>query len=153
MNNLLVLHPEVDTKDMNPEFIFKMPVDIRIVLAWSTDNTDIDLHVIDPYDEECFYSHKETQIGGRYPHDFTQGFGPEEFMLKKAAKGKYIIRTNNFGDHRQSISGPTTLYLDLYTNYSQPDQKHERVFVRTETVKEKNSIGEIAWDEDNPLSK
>ena len=146
MNNLLSQYPEVNTKGMSSDLIYEMPVDIRIVLAWSTDNTDIDLHVVDPYNEECYYGHKATEIGGRYPHDFTQGFGPEEFMLKKAANGKYIIRTNNFGDHRQSISGPTTLYLDLYTNYSRPNQKHERVFVRTENVKEKNSIGEITWD-------
>ncbi|MBR6412588.1 MAG: DUF2135 domain-containing protein [Alphaproteobacteria bacterium] len=148
MNNLLSLHPEVNTQNMDPDFVFNMPVDIRIVLAWSTDNTDIDLHVIDPYNEECYYSHKMTEIGGRYPHDFTQGFGPEEFMLRRAADGKYTIRTNNFGDHRQSISGPTTLYLDLYTNYSKPNQKHERVFVRTENVKENNTIGEITWKGD-----
>ncbi|MBR6355586.1 MAG: DUF2135 domain-containing protein [Alphaproteobacteria bacterium] len=146
MNNLLSLHPEVDTGDLDKDFIFDMPVDIRVVLSWSTDNTDIDLHVIDPLNEECFYGHKETALGGRYPHDFTQGFGPEEFMLKKAADGKYVIRTNNFGDHRQSISGATTLYLDLYTNYARKNQKHERVFVRTENVKDKNSIGEIVWD-------
>ena len=146
MNNLLSLHPEVDTGDLDKKLIFDMPVDIRIILSWSTDNTDIDLHVVDPLGEECFYGHKATAIGGRYPHDFTQGFGPEEFMLKKAADGKYIIRTNNFGDHRQSISGATTLYLDLYTNYARPNQTHERVFVRTENVKEKNAIGEIVWE-------
>ena len=146
LNNLLSLHPDVDTDGLDKEFIFAMPVDIRVVLSWSTDNTDIDLHVIDPLNEECYYGHKETAIGGRYPHDFTQGFGPEEFMLKKAADGKYVIRTNNFGDHRQSISGATTLYLDLYTNYAKENQTHERVFVRTENVKEKNSIGEIVWE-------
>lgn len=146
MNNLLSIHPEIDTDGLDKDLIFAMPVDIRIVLSWSTDNTDIDLHVIDPMDEECYYGHKNTAIGGRYPHDFTQGFGPEEFMLKKAIDGKYVIRTNNFGDHRQSVSGATTLYLDLYTNYSRPDQKHERVFVRTENVKDKNDIGDIVWE-------
>lgn len=147
MNNLLSLHPEVDTKDMDKELIFSMPVDIRIVLGWSTDNTDIDLHVVDPLNEECYYGHKETLIGGRYPYDFTQGFGPEEFMAKKAADGKYVVRTNNFGDHRQSISGPTTLYLDLYTNYSKPNQNHERILVRAGQVKDKNEIGDIVWGE------
>lgn len=147
MNNLLSLHPEVDTKDMNKDLIFAMPVDVRIVLGWSTDNTDIDLHVVDPLNEECYYGHKETQIGGRYPHDFTRGFGPEEFMTKKAADGKYVVRTNNFGDHRQSISGPTTLYLDLYTNYSKPNQNHERILVRAGQVKDKNEIGDIVWGE------
>ena len=130
---------------MNKELIFAMPVDVRIVLGWSTDNTDIDLHVVDPMGEECYYGHKETQIGGRYPHDFTQGFGPEEFMLKKAANGKYVIRTNNFGDHRQSISGPSTLYLDLYTNYGRENQNHERLLVRAGQVKDKNEIGDITW--------
>ena len=66
-------------------------------------------------------------------------------MLKKAANGKYVIRTNNFGDHRQSISGPSTLYLDLYTNYGRADEKHERVLVRSGEVKDKNEIGDIIW--------
>lgn len=153
MNNLLSLHPEVNTEDLDKEFIFAMPVDIRVVLSWSTDSTDIDLHVTDPLQEECFYGHKNTLIGGRYPHDFTQGFGPEEFMLKKAVNGKYVIHTNNFGDHRQSISGPTTIYLDLYTNYARQNQKHERVLVRTENVKENNSIGEIVWENGEDLPK
>lgn len=146
LNNLLFQHPRLKKKDLPKELLFNMPVDIRIVMAWSTDNTDMDLHVIDPLGEECYYGNKLTAIGGRYAHDFREGFGPEEFMLKKAVNGKYEIRTNNFSDRRQSISGPTTVYLDIYTDYSRPNQKHERVFVRTENVKEKNSIGEVIWD-------
>jgi len=146
INNLVSMHGnDLKTRHLSEEMNFPMPVDIRIVLSWSSDNTDIDLHVIDPNGEECFFNHKETAIGGRYAHDFTGGFGPEEFMLKKAVKGKYSVRTNNFGDHRQSIAGPTTVYLDIYTDYATPKQKHERVFVRTENVKEKNDIGEVVW--------
>ena len=146
LNNLLFRHPKLKKKDLPKELVFNMPVDIRIVMAWSTDNTDMDLHVVDPLGEECYYGRKLTAIGGRYAHDFREGFGPEEFMLKKAVNGKYEIRTNNFSDRRQSIAGPTTVYLDIYTDYSRPNQKHERVFVRTENVKEKNSIGEVIWD-------
>ena len=149
LNNLLFQHPKLKKKDLPKELVFNMPVDIRIVMAWSSDNTDMDLHVIDPLGEECYYGHKLTAAGGRYAHDFTQGFGPEEFMLKKAVNGKYEIRTNSFADRRQSISGPTTVYLDIYTNYSRPNQKHERVFVRTENVKERNTIGEVIWDKKN----
>ena len=146
MNNLLGKNPKLDTSHIDPDFIFAMPVDVRIVMAWSTDNTDIDLHVVDPLKEECYYGHRATQAGGRYAHDFTQGFGPEEFMIKKATNGKYSVRTNNFGDHRQSISGPTTIYLDLYTRYGTPAEKHERLLVRTENVKERNEIGEIVFE-------
>lgn len=145
LNNLLNEHPKLKKKDLPKELVFNMPVDVRIVMAWSTDNTDMDLHVIDPVGEECYYGNKLTAIGGRYPHDFTQGFGPEEYMIKKAPEGKYTIRTNNFADHRQSIAGATTVYLDIYTNYGRPNQKHERTFVRAENVKDNNTIGEIVW--------
>ncbi len=116
MNNLLTLHKDIDTKDMD---------------AWN---------------EECYYAHKQTEMGGRYPSDFTGGFGPEEFMLKEADDGKYVIKTNNFANHRQNLAGETTLYLDLYTNYSRPNQKHERLLIRTEDVKKKDYIGEIIWN-------
>ena len=146
LNNLLNEHSKLKKKDLPKDLVFNMPVDIRIVMAWSTDNTDMDLHVIDPIGEECYYSNKLTAIGGRYPHDFRQGFGPEEYMVKKAVDGKYVIRTNSFGDYRQSIAGATTVYLDIYTNYGRPNQKHERTFVRAENVKDNNTIGEIVWD-------
>lgn len=153
LNNLLNEHPKLKKKDLPKDLVFKIPVDIRIVMAWSTDNTDMDLHVVDPIGEDCYYGNKLTAIGGRYPHDFTQGFGPEEYMIKKAVDGKYTIRTNNFADRRQSISGATTVYLDIYTNYGSPDQKHERTFVRTENVKEDNTIGEVVWEKKAKNSK
>ena len=149
LNNLLNAQPKLNKKDLPKELVFKMPVDIRIVMAWSTDNTDMDLYVIDPVNEECYYRNKLTAIGGRYPHDFREGFGPEEYMVKKAVDGKYTIRTNNFADGRQSIAGATTVYLDIYTDYGRPNQKHERTFVRTENVKDNNTIGEIVWEKGN----
>lgn len=143
MNNLIALAPKLDLSDIAPELIFPVPVEIRIVLGWSTDNTDIDLHIHDPYGEHVYYSHKESRIGGRISDDLTQGFGPEEFMIKNAVPGEYKISTNNFGDSRQSLSGPTVLYLDIYTFYGTKQQTHQRVLVRTENVKDNNVIGTV----------
>ncbi|MCL1971650.1 MAG: DUF2135 domain-containing protein [Endomicrobia bacterium] len=143
MNNLIALSPKLDTSKINKELIFAMPVDIRVVLGWSTDNTDIDLHVKDPYGETAYYGNRLTRIGGRVSQDITDGFGPEEFMLRKAVNGDYEIFTNNFGDRRQSISGPTVLYLDIFTFYGTKKQTHQRILVRTENVKENNIIGTV----------
>jgi hypothetical protein len=147
MNNLISLNPKLDVSKIDKELIFAMPVDIRIVLGWSTDNTDIDIHVTDPYNEKAYYGNRLTRIGGRVSPDLTQGFGPEEFMLKKAVNGDYNISTNNFGDRRQSISGPTVIYLDIYTFYGSKKQTHQRVLVRTENVKEDNIIGTVNFKE------
>ncbi|CAF4090586.1 unnamed protein product [Rotaria sordida] len=48
-----------------------LPVDLRIVTVWDTNDTDVDLHVIEPIGEECYYSHKNTAIGGMISRDFT----------------------------------------------------------------------------------
>ena len=146
MNNLISLSPKLNLSKINKELIFAMPVDIRIVLGWSTDNTDIDIHVRDPYNEEAFYGNRLTGIGAKVSQDLTQGFGPEEFMIKKAINGKYEIFTNNFGDSRQSVSGPTVLYLDIFTFYGTKKQTHNRVLVRTENVKDRNIIGTVDFE-------
>jgi len=143
MNNLISLNPKLKLSGINKKLIFVMPVDIRIVLGWNTDNTDIDIHVRDPYGEEADYSNVLTRIGGRVSEDILDGFGPEEFMLKKAVEGDYEIWTDYYGDSRQNISGPTTLYLDIYTFYGTKNQTHKRILVRTETVKENNTIGTV----------
>src|SRR5262249_32441181 len=35
----------------------------RATLCWETNANDVDLHVVDPHGEECFYSHKQNASG------------------------------------------------------------------------------------------
>ncbi|CAF4054545.1 unnamed protein product, partial [Rotaria sordida] len=35
-------------------------------MTWNTNDTDVDLQVIEPTGEACYYSHKNTAIGGTY---------------------------------------------------------------------------------------
>lgn len=93
INNILSQNKNVDASKIDDRLKADLPVDIRVVINWNKDNTDIDLWVTDPKGEDCSYNHKSTKIGGRLSNDFTQGFGPEQFLLKKAVKGKYKIKT------------------------------------------------------------
>jgi uncharacterized protein YfaP (DUF2135 family) len=81
-------------------------------------NTDIDLHVTDPNNEECYYSNRETSAGGRISADNTSGYGPEHFLLKKAVKGKYRVYVNYFGDRQFTSSGPSTVMAEIFTKYA-----------------------------------
>ena len=71
----------MNIKNLDKGIITSMPADVRVVMNWNMNNTDIDLWVTDPNGEKCFYSHSTTEIGGRISEDFTEGFGPEQFML------------------------------------------------------------------------
>ncbi len=119
INNLISLHgKELNLSAIDKKIIVDLPVDIRVVMNWNKDMTDIDLWITDPNGEKCYYGHRTTSIGGRMSEDITQGFGPEQFMLKKAIKGKYKVETNFFGERQMSISGPTTISAEIYLMYS-----------------------------------
>lgn len=119
INNLISLYDyKLDLSKIDKRMIADIPVDIRVVINWNKDNTDIDLWIEEPNGETCYYGSPTTQIGGRMSNDITQGFGPEQFMLKKAIKGKYKIMTNFFGENQMSLSGPTTISAEIYLMYS-----------------------------------
>lgn len=134
INNILNQNKNVDASKIDDRLKANLPVDIRVVINWNKDNTDIDLWVTDPRGEECSYSHRSTEIGGRLSNDFTQGFGPEQFLLKKAIKGKYKIKTNFFGERQNILSGPTTVMAEVYLYYS--DGRQERKIAVFQSQKE-----------------
>ena len=134
INNILSQNKNVDGSKIDDRLKANLPVDIRVVINWNKDNTDIDLWVTDPKGEDCSYSHKSTAIGGRLSNDFTQGFGPEQFLLKKAVKGKYKIKTNFFGERQNMLSGPTTVMAEVYLYYS--DGRQERKIAVFQSQKE-----------------
>ncbi|GEN78176.1 VIT domain-containing protein [Chryseobacterium hagamense] len=118
---------KLDLKNINPKIIADLPVNIRVVLNWNKDDTDIDLWVTDPDNERCYYRNPQTAIGGRLSNDFTGGFGPEQFLLKKAVKGKYKIQTNFFGERQVGIAGPTAIMAEVYINYATGRQERKIV--------------------------
>lgn len=131
INRIISLHKtRLSLSAIPKKFIKPLPVDIRIVMNWNMNNTDIDLWVTDPNGEKCFYSHNRTAAGGRISRDMTQGFGPEQFMLKKAIKGTYKIEIDYYGDTQATIAGPTTIMAEMYTNYGTPQEKKEMIVLQ-----------------------
>ena len=133
---------KLNTSAINPKLIVDLPVNIRVVLNWNKDNTDIDLWITDPNGEKCMYSHKETASGGRLSTDFRTGFGPEQFLLKKAIKGKYKIETNFYGETQVTLTGPTAIMAEIYINYATGKQERKLVvFQNQKKSREGNGDG------------
>ena len=121
INQLVAQHPkEIDTKAIPSYFIVKLPVDIRVVLNWDADDTDIDLWVSEPDGEKCMYSYQNTRNGGRISNDFTQGYGPEEYLIRKAPKGTYLVQAHYYGNHRPILSGKAILTVQIFQYYGTP---------------------------------
>ncbi len=133
----------VKTNHIHPELLMVQPLGLRIVVDWDADNCDIDLWVIDPQKEKCYYSNPRTKIGGNLSRDLTGGYGPEEFSLKKPISGTYTIKAHYYGDRQQSIAGPTTITAYIWTNYGTPQEKKQEITLRMNGKKEVVDIGTI----------
>jgi hypothetical protein len=137
----------VHVKGMEKAFQRNLPVDLRVVLNWDTNDSDMDLHVVDPRGETCFYGHQATALGGRISADVTGGYGPEEFLLKKAIPGKYLIKANYYGTRQQTVIGATTVKLELYLRYGTFRMENKSTILRLTGGSRMVDVGEFVFGE------
>ncbi|WP_434777059.1 VIT domain-containing protein [Neisseria sp. Ec49-e6-T10] len=144
LNAIVAAAPtSLDVSQIDKRLLRNLPLDLRAILAWDADNTDIDLWVTDPNGEKAYYAHPLTYQGGRMSRDFTGGYGPEEFSLRQAKPGKYIVEAQFYGHNQQIVAPATTLMLTLTTHFGQKNQKDEQVILRLKGAKEKVVVGEF----------
>lgn len=134
----------VEVKDVDSRLVHPLEMDLRVTIGWDTDMSDMDLHTIDPTGEECFYQHRLTTNGGRNSFDITQGYGPEEFMVRAALNGDYRIKTHYYGQRSQKMIGPVTLYAEITTDFGRPEEKTETLMFRLATRDEMVDVATVA---------
>ncbi len=107
-------------------------LDLLIALSWNTDGTDVDMHVIEPSGEECFYKHPDTKIGGHLSQDVTQGYGPEMYTLPNAKPGIYRIKAKYFASDANRASTRTKVSATIIQNWG---TEQERILHKTVTLR------------------
>ena len=136
LNSLIARHQGIDVSYIDKRLLKKEPVDVRVVLSWDTDNCDMDLWVTDPKGEKCYYQNTLTYLGGKISDDVTEGYGPEEFMIKKSMKGQYKVEVNYYGTHSQKQLMPVSLRITFYTHYGTPQQAKKETTVNLNNTKD-----------------
>ena len=115
---------------IDKRLVFPVETDIRVVLNWDADNTDMDLHTVDPFGVDCFYGKRYTHTGGYNSYDFVQGYGPEEFRMRKAFAGEYRVFAHYYGARAQTVLGAVTLYAEIYSDYGRAEEKRQTISFR-----------------------
>jgi uncharacterized protein YfaP (DUF2135 family) len=75
------------------------------------------------------YNHRRTAIGGEITQDVTQGYGPEMYVLRKAAPGTYQIRVKYFASDRNRASARTKVYATVIEGEGTPQERVTRKVV------------------------
>ena len=137
----IAIPPEIDER-----FIKLLDLDVRISMSWDADLTDVDLHVFEPTGEHAYYGHNRTAIGGLVSRDFTQGYGPEEYVLRRAQPGDYTIKTHYYGSHQQTIAGPCTVIVNVFTNFGRGDEASQVLTLRLDKASDQELVGTVTID-------
>jgi tetratricopeptide (TPR) repeat protein len=141
-NSSFVLRPS--SLEPLPEGLRGLPdCDMRVVMSWDADETDVDLHVTEPSGEEAYYGHRRTRSGGDVSKDITDGYGPEEYMLRKAPAGGYRIRAHYFASHQQEVFGPATATATIFTDWGRPNQDFQTLSIRLDKAREMIELGTV----------
>lgn len=147
INGLVAKHPKLKIAESIKPYIKPVDSDVRVILSWNLADSYIDLYVTDPNDEMCFYSRMTTSTGGQFSTDFPGGYGPREFIQRKAVKGTYKIQTNYYGDNIQKVAGPAMIMVEVYKNFG--TSKEQRTIVAMHPSTNRGNmfdVGELVWE-------
>ena len=143
LNALLARTKSPVPASLDPRLVKNLDVDVRIVMAWDADATDVDLHVLEPSGEEAAYDHNRTTIGGVVSKDFTQGYGPEEYLVHRAIPGPFRIFAHYYGSRQQTVIGAATITATVFTDFGRPTEKKQVLALRLDKPHDRADIGEI----------
>lgn len=137
---------KLDLAQVPAELRIPAPVDLRIIVDWTSLDTDIDLWITQPDGEQCNYKNPLTRAGGKLMKDFTAGHGPEVYMIKKAIPGKYEISIDFYDDRQQKIAGPAFVQLTIIKYYGTSREEKKQTIVQLEDENTKQlKVGEVEF--------
>ncbi len=145
LNNLIQVW-QVDPgviSGLDKRFINAMEFDLRVVISWTNDQADMDLHLYEPDNTKIYYGNRYSKSGAWLPFDNTSGFGPEEYLLKSADKGVYKVAADFYSNSSVETFGPVTVRVDIYRNYGRKNQVHKATTVRLDNEKDDVELAEI----------
>jgi tetratricopeptide (TPR) repeat protein len=117
---------------VDPRLLGALYFDLRVVLDWNTAATDMDLWITEPTDEEVYYGNNASEIGGRLSNDMTYGYGPEEYLLRRAPAGTYEITVDSYAADRRNPNGATVVTARLIRDFGRRTQAEESLKIELE---------------------
>ncbi|MBW3597831.1 MAG: VWA domain-containing protein, partial [Planctomycetes bacterium] len=115
--------------------------DLVVTMMWNTDRTDVDLHVLEPSGEECYYKNRSTRAGGEITRDVTEGYGPEMYIARDAQHGKYVVKANYYGSDANRTQVRSKVYVTIYEDFG---GRKERVTRKTVPLSRNKELREAA---------
>lgn len=114
---------------LDPRLIANLDLDLRIVLEWKNENMDVDMWLTEPNGELASYWNDDTAAGGRLSEETTDGSGPEQYMIRRAANGTYKLKAEIYSDDPLNPNGTARVIGRLIRDFGRPNEREQMVEV------------------------
>ncbi|WLH35017.1 DUF2135 domain-containing protein [Pseudomonas sp. FP2196] len=129
------------------------PAKLRVLLAWDSDGTDLDLHLVTPDGAHIWYGNRTAANGAALDVDVTTGYGPEIFAMPAPIKGQYLVYVNYFGGGYRSdedgeadaVQALTTAQVTVITEEGTPSEKMETFLIPMRTAGELTLVKSFSY--------
>ena len=129
------------------------PAKLRVLLAWDSDGTDLDLHLITPDGAHIWYGNRVAPNGAALDVDVTTGYGPEIAAMPAPIKGQYLVYVNYYGGgYRgddeggdEAVQALTTAQVTVITEEGTPSEKMETFLVPMRAVGELTLVKSFSY--------
>ena len=93
------------------------------LIFWNTDGTDVDLHVVEPSGEECFYQHTANGQRRAYQPRRDDRLRPGALPAALGPGGQYRVSAHYFAADANRASTRTKVLALVYEGWGTPDEK------------------------------
>ncbi|CAM2005793.1 VIT domain-containing protein [Acanthopleuribacter pedis] len=138
---------EVAYPHLKNGLVKRLEGDLMVTIDWDDPHADMDLWVVEPTGEPCFFKNTETDLGGLLSEDLTAGMGPEAYFLHRAMPGDYEVRVHYFGSDRLAVAGPTTCIATIITNFGRGDEQRRQHVIRLDRADEGRLVATVTIKE------
>jgi len=114
------------------------PARLRVLLSWDSDGTDLDLHLVTPEGEHCYYANRMLVSGAALDIDVTSGYGPEIISVPSPQRGTYLVYVNYYGG--SGTGELTTAKISIVSQSGTPDEKIQSSLVPLRAPGELNLV-------------
>lgn len=129
------------------------PAKLRVLLAWDSDGTDLDLHLVTPDGAHIWYGNRTAANGAALDVDVTTGYGPEIFAMPAPIKGQYLVYVNYYGGgYRgddeggdEAVQPLTTAQVTVITEEGTPNEKMETFLIPMRAVGELTLVKSFSY--------
>jgi len=129
------------------------PAKLRVLLAWDSDGTDLDLHLVTPDGAHIWYRNRTAPNGAALDVDVTTGYGPEIFAMPAPIKGQYLVYVNYYGGgYRgdedggdEAVQALTTAQVTVITEEGTPSEKMETFLIPMRAVGELTLVKSFSY--------